>query len=415
MPEDHIAIVDLETTGLSPWRHDRIIEIAIVVISPEGNVHTEYETLINPNRDVGPSSIHHISAADVLRAPVFADVAGDILELLAQAAVIAGHNVTFDKNFLVKEYERIGISLPEIPLLCTCRLFGRSSLQGCCHELGISFDGMPHRALSDARAAAKIVSFLCSDEPSLFDEHRFDDASWPSLAALKAPTFCREHAKEVREEPPRFLQRIATKIHHDVEAETPDVLAYMALIDRVLEDRIIDDSEEEALVDAALNWQLSPTQLEAAHANYLHNLAVAALADGIVTDSERRDLHVVAKLLGEDEASLDSIISSAEAQLAKTRRVTEQPVRDNSVAGKRVCFTGQMQSTIDGQPITRDIAEALATEAGLIIATSVTKKLDLLVVADPSTQSGKAKKARNYEIRILSDVVFWRMIGVTVD
>ena len=64
MSTDNIAVIDLETTGLSPWRHDRVVEIGIVVISPDGTVHSEYETLVNPNRDMGPSCIHRISAAD---------------------------------------------------------------------------------------------------------------------------------------------------------------------------------------------------------------------------------------------------------------------------------------------------------------------------------------------------------------
>ena len=44
----------------------------------------------------------------------------------------------------------------------------------------------------------------------------------------------------------------------------------------------------------------------------------------------------------------------------------------------------------------------------------VTKKLDLLVLADPHSQSGKAKKARQYGIRILHEPVFWKAIGVAV-
>lgn len=415
MPPDHIAVIDLETTGLSPWRHDRVVEIGIVVISPDGTVHSEYETLVNPTRDMGPSCIHQISAGDVLQAPTFADVAGDVLAILAESSAVAGHNVSFDKNFLVKEYERIGVSLPEFPLLCTCRLFGRGNLQACCDELGISFDGMPHRALSDARVTAQIVSFICSDDPALLDEHRLNDVSWPSMRPLKTPCYCREHAQQAQAEPPKFLQRIATKIHHDVEAETPNVLAYMALIDRVLEDRTIDECEEEALVDAAINWQLSPAQLHAAHSQYLHNIAVSALADGVVTESERRDLHLVAKLLGQDDATLDSVLETAAAQLATARRAPAQSHKENLLRGQRVCFTGQLQSTIGGQPISRELADALATEAGLIVASNVTKKLDILVVADPNTQSGKAKKARNYGIRILSDVVFWKMAGITVD
>ncbi len=43
------------------------------------------------------------------------------------------------------------------------------------------------------------------------------------------------------------------------------------------------------------------------------------------------------------------------------------------------------------------------------------KVIELLVVADPNTQSGKAKKARKYGIRIIADSVFWRMIGASID
>jgi len=46
---------------------------------------------------------------------------------------------------------------------------------------------------------------------------------------------------------------------------------------------------------------------------------------------------------------------------------------------------------------------------------NVTKKLDLLVVSDPNTQSGEARKARNYGTRILAEAVFWRMVGVAID
>lgn len=82
---------------------------------------------------------------------------------------------------------------------------------------------------------------------------------------------------------------------------------------------------------------------------------------------------------------------------------------------QRVCFTGELLATLNGSPIRREIAEALASEAGLIVTSGVSKKLDILVVADPNTQSGKAKKAREYGIRILSEPVFWQMLGVSVD
>lgn len=415
MPTDHIAVIDVETTGLSPWRNDRIVEIGIVVISPGGTIHAEYDTLVNPKRDLGPARIHQIASADVLQAPAFVDIAGDVLEILTSVNAVAGHNVSFDKNFLVKEYDRLGVSIPDIPLLCTCQLFGRSNLEACCAELDISFKGMAHRALSDARATAKIVAFLCRDDPAIFDDHRLTNIAWPQLPALRTPRFRREDAQDAQDRPPNFLQRIAGKIQHDIEAATPNVLAYMALIDRVLEDRTIDASEEDALVDAALDWKLSPAQLLDAHKQYIHNLAVLALADGVVTDSERRDLHLVARLLGQDDSNLDNVLESAAAQLASANSIPDSTPNENTISGQRVCFTGELLSSLNGQPITRDTAKTLATQAGLIVASSVTKKLDILVVADPNTQSGKATKARKYGIRILSDAVFWRMVGVPVD
>lgn len=127
-------------------------------------------------------------------------------------------------------------------------------------------------------------------------------------------------------------------------------------------------------------------------------------------------MHLVARLLGHDDTRLDSLLESAASKLASACR-GEPKVRqkEHSLCGQSVCFTGQLQSTIGGELIERDLAEALATEAGLVVASNVTKKLDILVVADPHTQSGKAKKARDYGIRILSDAVFWRMAGIAVD
>ena len=51
----------------------------------------------------------------------------------------------------------------------------------------------------------------------------------------------------------------------------------------------------------------------------------------------------------------------------------------------------------------------------MVVASRVTKKLDLRVVGAPNTRSGKAKESRDYGMRVLADQVFWQMIGVTVD
>jgi DNA polymerase-3 subunit epsilon len=144
-------------------------------------------------------------------------------------------------------------------------------------------------------------------------------------------------------------------------------------------------------------------------------ILIAAVADGIVTDAERRDLNLVARLLGQDRSKLDEILNDAAKKVAEAPLISAPAqAADANLAGNRVCFTGELRCRHEGELISRERAEELATQAGLEIAASVTKKLDLLVVADPHTQSGKANKARQYGIRIMHEPVFWKTIGVEV-
>ena len=59
-------------------------------------------------------------------------------------------------------------------------------------------------------------------------------------------------------------------------------------------------------------------------------------------------------------------------------------------------------------------AEALAVVAGLTTAKNVTRKCEVLVVADPHSQSAKARKARELGVRVIAESAFWPMIGVDV-
>ena len=69
-----IAIIDVETTGLNPYRHDSIVELAALVTRPDGTVLRTFETLINPDRDIGPTRLHGLSTCDVLAAPRFSEI-----------------------------------------------------------------------------------------------------------------------------------------------------------------------------------------------------------------------------------------------------------------------------------------------------------------------------------------------------
>ncbi len=86
-----------------------------------------------------------------------------------------------------------------------------------------------------------------------------------------------------------------------------------------------------------------------------------------------------------------------------------------ALAGSTVCFTGSLRARLPGgQVVTRDLAAELARAAGLHVRERVTKDLDILVVADPNTLSGKARQARRLGTRIIAEQAFWHAIGVQV-
>ncbi len=140
---NNFAIVDLETTGLSIQRHHRIIEIGVVIANSSGEIIDEWETLINPEREIDGTEIHGLKNADLFNAPTFKTIAGDLKELLAGKILVA-HNLSFDATFLAEEFRRINYSTPIGPLfgLCTMQLaaqfFNNSSrsLAACCQNIG---------------------------------------------------------------------------------------------------------------------------------------------------------------------------------------------------------------------------------------------------------------------------------------
>lgn len=414
-----IAVIDVETTGLFPRRNDRVLEVAAVIVEADGSMHREFCTLVNPSRDIGPSRIHGLTCEDVIHAPEFAQIAGLLIETLDGAVAIAAHNARFDQGFLASEFTRAGLVFPECRWLCTMQLAGGGSLAECAAEFGVSSDFEAHSALADARVAAELLIRLLADDSLLARQLRnLPPISWPVVGASTKRPVTRNEARRRRAEPPTYLQRILAKAGDRLVPCTDDaaLLAYSAILTRAMEDRQVDDTDAEALCEVASDWGLDRNQVIACHREYLLQLAAAALADGIISDSERRDILLASRLLGECAGSIDNMLDEAAAIVEAAGAGVEKSIgAENSLVGRSVCFTGELQCLYHGEPISRKQAESLAEKAGLFVAGSVTKKLDLLVVADPLTQSGKAAKARRYGVRILHEPVFWRAIGIPIE
>lgn len=159
---DKFVVIDLETTGHSPVKEDRIIEVGIVVI--ENNKITDsYSSLFDPKKSIPPfiSNLTGIFDKDVADAPIFIEKADEISALFNESYLVA-HNVPFDLGFLNSELSNNGMHPLLNPVLDTVELARILYPKAPSYKLGqlaeyldIQHDD-PHRALSDAYVTAKV-------------------------------------------------------------------------------------------------------------------------------------------------------------------------------------------------------------------------------------------------------------------
>ncbi|HEX6866747.1 MAG TPA: BRCT domain-containing protein, partial [Caulobacteraceae bacterium] len=110
-------------------------------------------------------------------------------------------------------------------------------------------------------------------------------------------------------------------------------------------------------------------------------------------------IKAVAAYFGEDHNR--RIVSELLGEL--TVRDAEKPKTDTAVAGKTVVFTGTLEK------MTRDEAKAQAESLGAKVASSVSKKTDL-VVAGPGAGS-KLKTAQELGIEVITEEDWLALVG----
>lgn len=404
------AVVDFETTGILPSYHHRVVEIGVTHVDDDGTITGRWETLVNPERDLGPQSIHGIRAIDILDAPLFSDIAAEFADLL-QGRVFAAHNASFDLRFLQAEFERAGYWLDGgTPSVCTMTLGssfglgGSCSLTHACAVYGIDH-GHAHTAGDDSHSTAQLLAAYrrVSSTWQGWDEY------WERTAhAGRLYTYPRAHPTGVAikprtaasAEPPSFLERISTdSLRETVEGADAQ---YLAILDRCLLDGYISASESAQLAAIAGDLGLARDRVDELNVDYYRELGERAWADGVLTEDEQDDLAAVAALLRIPSAVVESVsaraIDSTSANVAsgETERFRLEP-------GDVIVLTGDMSRE-------RSDWEAELRTHGLVPHPTVTKKVKLVVAADPDSLSGKAKKAREYGIPIVSEEGLVRLL-----
>jgi len=106
-----IVFFDLETTGIDVV-NDRIVELCMVKISPDGSRLTGTRRF-NPLMPIPPeaSAVHGITNDDVKDCPTFADRATQVAQFIADCDLAGYNSNRFDIPLLVEELARCGVHI----------------------------------------------------------------------------------------------------------------------------------------------------------------------------------------------------------------------------------------------------------------------------------------------------------------
>ncbi|WP_404442415.1 hypothetical protein LG307_12600 [Sutcliffiella horikoshii] len=158
--KQRFVVLDLETTGNTPKKNDKIIQVGAVLIE-DGEIVERFASFVNPQCTIPPfiEQLTNINQEMVDRAPTFAQIAPMLCEMLRGSSLVA-HNVPFDLSFLQHELKASGhptfsgntfdtVELARI-LLPTQKSYKLTDLS---IFYKLNHDN-PHRADSDAEATA---------------------------------------------------------------------------------------------------------------------------------------------------------------------------------------------------------------------------------------------------------------------
>jgi DNA polymerase III subunit epsilon len=219
MQDVAFAVVDVETTGLSPAFGDRVCEIALVRVQGD-RTPTTFTSLVNPGRPLSPSAaaVNGITPEMLATAPTFQDIAGEVGRHL-DGCVFVAHNAPFDLGFLAAEFQRLRAPLPVTQVIDTLALarhyytFARNSLGAIAEELNIPYP-QRHRALQDAEVTWQVFTAFVQD---LLGRERatLTDFLIPA-AALLQPT-----AEEAFALPPLLSEALSNRLSLEIHYMTP--------------------------------------------------------------------------------------------------------------------------------------------------------------------------------------------------
>ena len=166
-----LAVIDFETTGMSPAQGARATEIAAVLVQ-DGQIVGRFQSLMNSGAWVPPfiEQLTGISNQMLASAPQARAVMREVMQFTRGCPLVA-HNAAFDRGFWRAEAQAADCDEdPAHHFACTLLLSRRLYPQASNHRLGtlatlhqLPNSGRAHRALADAQTTAHLLLRLQQD------------------------------------------------------------------------------------------------------------------------------------------------------------------------------------------------------------------------------------------------------------
>lgn len=165
------TVFDTETTGMSPVKGARLVELAAVKVKPGLVVDLQdtFSTLINPKTDIPYQAyaIHGINTRMVCDKPEAHEILPSFYAY-AEGTITAAHNAGFDIAFIKHHSEEKGLTCPLTKVIDTVKLARTAekglksySLDNLIRHFDMNIplpDSYRHRALFDAAHTALLLS-----------------------------------------------------------------------------------------------------------------------------------------------------------------------------------------------------------------------------------------------------------------
>lgn len=337
-----------------------------------------------------------ITDDQVKAAPTFDRIAGDLVQRLGDAVVVA-HNIDYGDRFLDSELGRLGVRVSGVPGLCTLRLMRAQLDTFPCksrHLYRLMTGERPvwnSNALSGARQRAHMLRMLIEQSPVPL---RWTGSGPVTLPSLPRSGVIAPHVVGLRKGGEGWLSNLVAILPDMNPSPRPDprgAAAYRSMLGHALADGKIVAEEARQLADLAIAAGFTQATIRQVHEQVMLEARVRAEADGVVTTTELRELEKAAKNLGAGH-TLQDLLHVAEK---------EKERKNGPLKGWRIVSMGESAA------ISAVMEHAVAQ--GATVGVNVTKTVRL-VIAEEGSGDPKVEKLIAAGHQVVSPAQAWDVL-----